>query len=127
MDTAIAQKFILLDEAGFNRAKIRRGENVIDHRAVTDVSGQNWFAHHPQVFVQYLPPCSLFLNPTKGSFWHSGGTYTTGSLLCRLWKSHVMKLIWMCFRDDKALKAFPHGDMQQKCGHLKISAIWYKS
>ncbi len=76
-------------------------DNVSFHRAAPV---QNWFADHPTFLVQYLPPYSPFLNPIEELFRHGGGRYTTGSplcacLLCRPWKRHVMRLMWVQFRD----------------------------
>jgi hypothetical protein len=40
-------------------------DNVSFHRSAMV---QNWFQHHPQMTVLYLPPYSLFLNPIEELF-----------------------------------------------------------
>lgn len=91
--------------------------------------------NHPPFLMHYLPPHSPFLNP-KSYFWHGGGRYTTGSLLCAcllctLWKRHVMKLLRVRFRDGKGTqgafsldvcqgKILP-GMWTRRCGQTQLS------
>ena len=66
------------------------------------VQVQNWFTGHPPFLVRYLLPYSPFLNPLEGFFsewrWKVYDQLTT-FFAHASWKRHVMKLMWVWFRD----------------------------